>query len=58
MAVVKGHSTFDPSGVLTIPDILFTQQAYDNLVLRDLDSLNAVPMLAQSWPPEASSWAW
>ena len=51
VAVVKGHSTFDPPVVLTIPDILFTQQAYDNLVLRDPDSLNAVPMLAQSWEP-------
>ncbi len=49
VAVVKDHSTFDPQVVLTIPDILFTQQAYDNLLLRDPENLEPIPMLAESW---------
>ena len=49
VAVVKDHSTFDPPIVLAVPDIIVTQQAYDNLILRDPDDLSLIPMLAQSW---------
>jgi peptide/nickel transport system substrate-binding protein len=51
VAVVKDHTTFDPPVVLAISDILFTQQAYDNLVLRDPENLRPIPMLAESWKP-------
>ena len=52
VAVVKGHTTFDPQDdVLSIPAILFSQQFYDNLVLRDPDDLSLIPMLAESWEP-------
>ena len=45
----RDHSTFDPPIVLAVPDIVFTRQAYDNLVLRDPDDLSLMPMLAESW---------
>jgi len=49
VAVVRDHSTFDPPIVVAVPDIVFTRQSYDNLILRDPDDLSLAPMLAESW---------
>ena len=49
VAVVRDHSTFDPTKALATPDILVTRQAYDNLILLDPNDLSLKPMLAQSW---------
>ena len=49
VAVVRDHSTFDPPVVVAVPDIVFTRQTYDNLLLRDPDDLSLIPMLATSW---------
>ena len=51
VAVVKDHSSFDPTVVLAVLDIQVTRQAYDNLILRDPDDLSLMPMLAESWEP-------
>ena len=50
VAVVRGHSTFDPPIVLAVPDIVVTRLAYDNLILRDPDDLSLIPL----WPSTAS----
>ena len=49
VAVVRDHSTFDPPVVVAVPDIVFTRQTYDNLILRDPDDLSLMPMLGESW---------
>ena len=53
VALVRDHATFDPPVVVPIPDIVFTRQTYDNLILRDPDDLSLVPMLAESWEQNA-----
>ena len=49
VAMVRDHSTFDPPVVVAVPDIVFTRQVYDNLILRDPNDLSLIPMLAESW---------